>query len=519
MKTLLNSYQTYFRDIWPILRDMSKRGIPIDESRRMELKALIEREDLRVTEEIKKIVPEEVLSTKQKNGLKREPKDTTGLVQIEVTISKEEKCSCLKKSRATCPVCLGTGIVPVGTVLKRWAMPTEFNPNSKQQVIRFMKFMKHPVPKSAKKIDSEGNASDTTEVKELERLFTKTKHPIYPLLIQKRQLTKVDGTYCEGWKPAKDGRIRSTFTFNTATWQTSSKEPNVQNGLKHGKTPFQKELAKKFVAMQKAEKGHVMINFDFSAFHALTTAHDFNMPAYARLAKIDIHSFVACQFLKLPECKGLYERDDADMKALFKSLRKNPDFDDVRAVRAKQTILGIQFGRGPTSIYTMYKEFFEGVWEAKAIWSLVYDLFPRMRIAQNEVKKEAAETNRLINKYGAIRHFFDVEHWDRKSQKMVPGDQAEAAIAFLPASHAFGHVRDVFLRIRANGWDDKYGLVNSIHDSLVFHCPIDLKDECMTNIKAEMEKPSSILVYPEMAPEGLIVGADAAFGESMAECK
>jgi hypothetical protein len=564
--TMLNSYQTYFRDIAPILRDMSARGIPIDDSRRQDLKALIAREDERVTKEIQLLVPAEVLSTKQKNGLKRPPilkcedcgyegrgdhvctiggddpnedgvpsevqtviipfthlAEQNGLVQREVTLTKEEKCPCLKKSRASCPACLGTGTVPAGTVELRWAAPVAFNPNSKNQVIRFMKFMKHPVPKHQKRVDAQGEASDTTEMKELERLFVKTKHPIYPLLIQKRQLTKVEGTYCSdssGWAPMKDGCVHTTYGLCTATWQTTSKAPNVQNGLKHGKTPFQKELANGFLSMQRAKPGRIMINLDFSAFHALTTAHDFNIPAYARLARIDIHSFVACHFLRLPECKGLYERDDADMKALFKYLRKNHEgFDDARAVRSKQTILGIQFGRGPMSIFTMYKEFFNNVGEAKTIHELVYALFPRLRIAQNEVKAKAAEDKRLVNKFGAIRHFFDVQRWDRRVQKMVPGDQAEQAVAFLPASHAFGHFRDCLLRIHRQGWDSRYGLCNQIHDSMVFHCPTELKDECVRDVKGEMERPSTVLIYPVMAPGGFQVNAEEAMGDSMYECK
>ena len=516
---MLDTYNTYFRGVYPILKDMSARGIPIDESRRFELKALIEREDLRVTAEIQAIVPAEVLSTKQKNGLKRVPKDLTGLTQITVEITKEEKCSCRKKARETCPICNGLGVVPVGTALTRWAKPVEFNPNSKLQVIRFMKHLKHPVPKHSKRVDAQGEASDTTEVKELERLYTKTKHPIYPLLIQKRQLTKVEGTYVEGWKPSKDGCVHTTYTFQTATWQNSSRAPNVQNGLKHGKTPFQKSLALGFNSMQRATPGKVFINFDFKSFHALTTAHDFNIPSYARLARLDIHSFVTCHYLRLPERVGLFDRPDQEMLDLFKRMRKTEPFGFTRDYKAKRTILGIQFGMGYRKLYQLNRDDFENEGEAKVLWEMVYGLFPRLRVAQNEIKAKAAEEKRLVNKYGAIRHFFDVQRFDRKVQRMVPGDQAEQAVAFLPASHAFGHVRDVLLRIRARRLDDRYGLINSIHDSLLFHCPLERAEECKFEIRQIMEAPSTVLIYPGMAPSGLSVGADVAMGNCLAECK
>jgi len=550
MSTLLDSYQTYFRDVYPILKDMSRRGIPIDESRRAELKELIDREDIRVTAAIQAIVPAEVLSTKQKNGYKNPPilncedceykgrgdhictegtvvsysdlAEMHGLMKREVILTEEEKCRCTVKTRSVCDVCMGSGLIPAGVVECRWASPVQFNPNSPTQVRRFIRFLGHPVPKHAKRTDAQGEASDTTEMKELERLWVKTKHPIYPLLIEKRQLTKVEGTYYEGWKPSKDSCVHTTYTFGTATWQTSSKAPNVQNGLKHAdekKAPFKYALAQGFLRMQRAMEGRVLMNFDFKSFHALTTAHDFNIPDYARLARIDIHSFVTCHYLRLPERVGLFNRPDEEMLELFKSMRKTEPFGFTRDFKAKRTILGIQFGMGYRKLYQLNRDDFENESEARTLHDMVYGLFPRLRIAQNEVKARAAEDKRLVNKYGAIRHFYDVQRWDRRMQKMVPGDQAEQAVAFLPASHAFGHFRSALLRLRAGGWDERFGLCNQIHDSMLFHCDRRLAEECISVVKPLMEEPSTVLIYPQMAPNGLSVGADLAMGDCLAECK
>ena len=794
MNTLLEAYQTYFRDFHPILRDMATRGIPIDNSRRNELKELIESDDRRVTEEIQNLVPEEVLSTKQKNGLKRTPKDTTGMVEIEVTLTKEEKCSCLKKNRATCLVCKGAGIVGVGTVLKRWAMPMVFNPNSKQQVIKFMKHLKHPVPKSLKKVDAEGNAADTTEVKELERLWAKTKHPIYPLLIEKRQLTKMMGTYVEGWSPSRDQRIHTTYTFQTGTWQLSccapwtpvwtkrgfieisdvvvgdyvlthkkrwrkvtdtwvhpedamvsvhfsnghiltctkshrllvldhgtqksmangrehsessqevsgdrlsdlsvngegvrhqssysgvhcsaqhspsgvqstesspifpvetgrqesdereegkgspqlhrgswrwirvsdllegwkanvctsagndgcseaegsslimgrsshqrrserqqsgqsstnnktwtprysliaaegsglvevekidymgvfpvhditveedesyescgvfshnSRSPNLQNGPKRGRSASQNARVEAFNRMQKAEPGHVLINLDYQAFHAQTTACEAGLPDYLRLARIDIHSFVACHLLKLEDRHNLINWSDSDMKEFFGNLKKDKvnlyggySFGDYRS-RAKACALGVGFGMGPRKLYMQYKEDFANAKEAEGIWNLIMqDLFPGLLKWQNAVKKEAAETGRLISRFGAIRQFHDVEHWDRKSQKMVGGDQAEAAIAFKPAANAFGMIRWAMLRLREQGLDARYNLINTIHDSLTLHPKIEDAQAAIDAYVPIMQAPCPLMIYPGVTPpEGLSVKVDYAMGDSMVECK
>lgn len=814
---LMESYQRYVQKFYPILRDMANRGLPISDERRLELKQVIIEEDARATEAIKAIVPDEVLAQKQKFGYKNPPilkcndcgfkgrvdhfcpdeeglltpvpyadlAEENGLVLRPITVKENEKCRCTKTTRNACDVCLGLGIIPAGVSEFRWAALTEFNPNSTPQVKRFMRWAKHPIPKHAKRTDSStGEASETTEVKELEKLWLKTKHPIYPLLIEKRQLAKIDGTYVEGWKPGRDGRIHSTFTLKPATWQTSccapwtpittrwgvrpihlievgdqvfthrmrwrkvtavwvhpsqpmydvhfetghvltctafhrllcfdhgnhtevvdsgkhrqgieavsglrlsdtrcagegvedigtqhwgdtsnlygpgreaeteqssiltledgqqesyawkdgseasqvhrrgvrwvrlldllegrqeavcasgydgrgvgiedpssyvghsshrreqttqssgqlcigdeqrtskdtwdfaaalgsvritkivpvgnlpvhditveedesyeseivfshnSREPNIQNGLKHGRTEAQKLRAKAFNAMQKAEVGHKMINFDFKSFHAQTTACEAGLPDYLRLAKIDIHSFVTCHYLKLPERIGLYERPGEEMKEIFKRLKKDEKFKFTRDFKAKKCLLGLQFSMGPRKLYQLNSDDFENEAEAKAIHSLVMvQLFPGLGKWHKEVIQLADDKKLLQNKYGAIRRFYDAMQWDRRQQRFAGGEQAEAAVAFLPASSAFGHVRDVMIAMHEKGWDERYQCVNTIHDSLVFHCPDRLVEECTFNIKELMEQPSPVLIYP-ICPDGLAVEAEVSVGDSLAE--
>jgi DNA polymerase family A len=810
------TFRRYFAEVWSILRDMASRGVPVSEERRSELKALIEREDQRVTAAVRGIVPSALLGVEPKHGYKRVPKDITGLVEREFTIEKEEKCQCVKAVRGSCAVCAGTGIIASGSVVRRWASPVEFNPNSSHQVKRFMKHLKHPVPKHAKRLDATGEASDTTEVKELERLYAKTKHPIYPLLIEKRQLTKVEGTYVTGWAPSKDGRVHTTYTFQTATWQTSSRAPNVQNGLKHSSNPFQKALALGFNSMLRANLGYRIVNFDFKSFHALTTAFQAESKPYERLARIDIHSFLAAHAMRLPEASGLYERPDEEMADLFRSLKKREEFKFYRDFKAKRCIaegelvltdqglipiqnvtldhllwdgvewvhheglidqgirkvityegltatpdheviledgtsallgkaasrldrllqtgnqgeairtchrdklealaerrihkgadevpnmrkegysrlsfseigawerlpelrtdeiapsnsvgetvrrnnfavlestqsglselrrtgdsvslqlpqwvravcgediaarfvpwrrdrqnrqqrplrtgesetgdaqrtssqsttdavdslsrpenadgpvqvpiqsmvdlsssalrangransgkvlartydianagprrcftvsgklvlncvLGIQFGMGFRKLYQMYREDYESEAEAKMLHSLMMDsLFPDIKRWQAAVKAQAAEDKRLVSLFGAVRHFYDVQRWDRKRQAWVGGDQAEQAVAFLPANHAFGVMREVMLRLREKELDAKYGLFNTIHDSLVFHCRGDLVGECMDIVAKEMSAPSPT-VRGKIAPDGLSVGVEVGVGESLAD--
>jgi hypothetical protein len=445
-----------------------------------------------------------------------------------VTIRKEEKCQCVKKTREGCRICNGTGIVAVGTVLRRWAEQVEFNPNSALQVKRLMKYLKHPVPRHGKRTDSmTGEASDTTEVKELERLANKTKHPIYSLLIEKRQLSKLMGTYVEGWRSGRDGRVHSTFGHK-ATWQPGAKSPNIFNGIKRGRTPSQKARVKAFNAMQCAGPGHVIVNLDLKSFHAQTMACEVGNADYLRLTKIDQHSFTTCHFVKHSERHNLLNWSDVDLKAFFAEMKgdsvaryKGPSglmtFKEVRDGKTKSAGLGIGFGMQGRKLYQMYQEYFESESEAKAISNLIrLELFDgAIGKWQEKVKHQAAEDGLLRSKYGAIRRFYDVERWSHQSQKVMGGDQAEAAIAFLPAANAFGYMRDVQLRMDELGYLERFELVNSVYDSCQFHALEGDVEECVKLVVPILEARSGVLVYP-IVPLGLSVEAEATFGPDLA---
>jgi hypothetical protein len=53
-----------------------------------------------------------------------------------------------------------------------------------------------------------------------------------------------------------------------------------------------------------------------------------------------------------------------------------------------------------------------------------------------------------------------------------------------------------------------------IHDSLLYLIPDQLLDEGINLIKNEMIRPSSILIDPLMAPNGLSFGVDVKVGKS-----
>ena len=108
------------------------------------------------------------------------------------------------------------------------------------------------------------------------------------------------------------------------------------------------------------------------------------------------------------------------MGDLFRCLKKRDEFKHFRDFKAKRTLLGIQFGMGYRKLYQMYKEDFESEIEAKELHHLImFELFPDVRRWQDAVKLKAAEDKRLVSLFGAVRHFYDVQRFDRRQQKWV----------------------------------------------------------------------------------------------------
>ena len=87
------------------------------------------------------------------------------------------------------------------------------------------------------------------------------KHPIVDLILQYRQLTKLNSTYVDGLTKAvaPDGRVHSVFKqTETRTGRISSTEPNVQN------IPVRTELGRNMRKFFIAEDGMSLLDADYS---------------------------------------------------------------------------------------------------------------------------------------------------------------------------------------------------------------------------------------------------------------
>lgn len=605
--TLSDSYWRFTNDVERMCLDAySRRGIPVNRTRQVALGKELTQLATQQSEALNELVPEELKGTKQTEGLKGVPtewkdlftEDIKGLEQglkalrkaagpikrrlkkgIQPLLAEEEEQEArilrqlaegeeglaLLKARAAAGPPGSRWVwhegeedekvyvkrlftLPEGQSEERWALLNQFNPNSTQQVIKWIEwnaeqakvqleaeYAPKPVPKTklasipwvvpTEKDDWTGQLKKTTGKVGLARLAKKVNCPVLKGGLELREITKLRGTYVgsEGkptlWTPEADGLVHPEYSTYTGTWQFASKNPNALNYPKHNK-----RWMKAVRGIIEVPSDRIVVEADYKSFHALTLGYEANDPDYMRMARLDMHSFFAAtQLLGLYKASELLKESDANLKRLFKELRRGTTqfhgrtFEEVRSKEAKPTGLGVGFGMMPPTLYRNNEESFRDQDHARATHSAYLRLWRLIALYQDRITQQADQQTYLVSKHGGIRWFHCVYNkrkvrpgeWVRPGTKFVdtrdgrwiftPGDDHEAAIAYLPANDAFGMIRAALLRLEEQGWGERFGISIPLHDAIVAFPRAEDRDLCLEVLKREMEQPSDILKLPNGA--------------------
>jgi len=526
------SYEQHVYGYEPALSDMSGRGIRVNDKERVELGEMVERKVAEVEKKIQDLVPDAVRNVHPKTGYVKPPKENGKLVEegqeTSILITRKGGKVNWPAHWALRKFSLTNRKTGEEFEEVRWCKLLDFNPGSSDQLKAYIRQKGHQVPKDRR-------GKETTAKLELEKLYKRTRDPVYGETLELRKYDKIRSTYVAAWTPDEDGGVHPTFYHEGATGQLSSRRPNAQNIPKHS------DLAKKFRRIIVPRPGNVLIEADYKSAHALTLGFEAQDPLYMRMARIDMHSFLAAGgLLKLKSLDELIGMDDQELKQFFKwhreqdtKLYNGHTFEHIRNKQAKPGILGYGFGMGYFTLFNNNPGSFNAPRDAKKIIEALDMIFPITAKFRGDIRMKAHQQGYLISLPGAIRWFADVFRWDSGRGCYVPGDDSEAAIAFLPAQDAHAHLKDANLRLQGVeirqgesghpmdlqrvrvGEDllEKYRLVNNIHDANVFDCPRSLAEECMWVVKQEMEKPSEILKN-DAVPEGLWIETDVTMSET-----
>jgi uracil-DNA glycosylase family 4 len=316
-------------------------------------------------------------------------------------------------------------------------------------------------------------------------------------------------------------------------------------------------------------EGFLSHNCDYSGFHALMLGFEAEDETYMRLARLGIHDYIAAyivkanlpkqlkqlsQFLKnnkghsryneaeelygnlnrshnfLADLDGWITLPDNELKVKLKYVKKNHEFE--RNAQAKPAAHGIGFGEGVNKLYNLNRHSFANKKQVQDLHDLIKSLFPKVFEYQDKIRLLAHHQHYLVSRFGYIRWFHDVFDWrlipegrnpkpneviikgsDNKWWLRTAGKDSEACIAYYPSNNAFGKMKEAMRECEELGYLDKYGLINQIHDSLMFEIWLELIKEAAKNVYEVMIKPSKHLIN-SVAPDGLWCGVEIKIGES-----
>ena len=292
------------------------------------------------------------------------------------------------------------------------------------------------------------------------------KHPIVPLILEYRTLTKLQSTYVEGLlkEIRADGRVHSVFKqTETRTGRISSAEPNMQN------IPVRKELGRNMRKFFIAEEGYTLVDADYSQIELRVLASvcgDENMQAAFREGR-DIHRSTAAQVFDQPE-----------------------DFvtPEMRSA-AKAVNFGIIYGIGA---FSLSKDIGVSVAEAKRYIQNYLNNFPKVSEFMDRTVEDGIRNGYVTTIFGRRRMIPELSSKNKVMQAFGKRAAMNAPIQGAAADIIKLAMVAVYRRLKAEELDAR--LILQVHDELIIECREELADRVAALLKEEMENAVDLAV-------------------------
>ncbi len=327
----------------------------------------------------------------------------------------------------------------------------EFNISSPKQLgVVLFEDLKLPFGKKTK-------SGYSTKAEILESL--NGRHPIIPLILEYRTLTKLSSTYVDGLlkqiKP--DGRVHSFFKqTETRTGRISSTEPNLQN------IPVRKEIGRNMRKFFVAPEGKVLIDADYSQIELRVLASvcgDENMQRSFLEGK-DIHTSTAAQVFGIPE-----------------------DFVTPEMRRAAKAVnFGIIYGIGA---FSLSNDIGVSVAEAKKYIANYLANFPKVQEFMNRTVEEGIKNGYVTTIFGRRRYIPELSSSNKNLQAFGKRAAMNAPIQGAAADIIKIAMVSVFRRLKEENLDAK--LILQVHDELIIEADKSCAKKAAEILKEEME--------------------------------
>ena len=292
------------------------------------------------------------------------------------------------------------------------------------------------------------------------------KHPIVPLIVEYRTLTKLNSTYVDGLLKLihPDGRVHSVFKqTETRTGRISSTEPNMQN------IPVRKEIGRNMRKFFVAEEGYTLLDADYSQIELRVFASvcgDKNMQEAFSEGR-DIHTSTAAQVFDIPE-----------------------DFvtPEMRSA-AKAVNFGIIYGIGA---FSLSKDIGVTVAEAKRYIKNYLDNFPKVSEFMDKTVDDGIKNGYVTTLFGRRRYIPELSASNKVLQAFGKRAAMNAPIQGAAADIIKIAMVRVYKKLREEDLDAR--LILQVHDELIIEAAEKDKERAEKILKDEMENAVKLAV-------------------------
>ncbi|NLZ71015.1 MAG: DNA polymerase I [Clostridiaceae bacterium] len=328
-----------------------------------------------------------------------------------------------------------------------------FNINSSKQLSDVL--FDHLGLKPGKKLAS---GYYSTAANELERL--QGQHPIIDLIMEHRELSKLNSTFVDGLRKAinkNDNRIHTTYHQTlTTTGRLSSSNPNLQN------IPVRSDRSKLIREVFIAKPDHVLLGADYSQIELRLLAHlseDENL-INAFKQNLDIHTNTAVK---------IFNKEPDDITSKERSLAKTVNFSIVYGVSA----------------YGLSQDLKSSVDEAKSYIDAYYENYPKVKPYLESLISSAKENGYVETLYGRRRYIAEL-----KSKQFFTRSFGERAAMNAPLQGtAADLIKLAMVKIHQKLKDLDYEakIILQVHDELILEVPEKEINEVKKILQSEME--------------------------------
>jgi DNA polymerase-1 len=337
------------------------------------------------------------------------------------------------------------------------AVGKPFNINSTQQLsdILFNHLRLEPPDRGRKTVS--GHYSTSGDVLEALR----GKHPVVDLVIEHRELSKLQSTYVEALPAAVDpktGRVHTSFSQTGAvTGRLSSSNPNLQN------IPIRTEEGRRIRKGFIAAKGKVLLSVDYSQIELRIVAHmarDESMLAAFRAGQ-DIHAATAAAIYNVP------------LDQVTKEMRRH----------AKAINFGLIYGMSPFGL-TRSTEL--TLAEAEEFVKAYFTRFPGIKKYLDGIRKQAAKDGYVETLLGRRRYFPALQ--SKQNPQVKSREEREAINAPIQGTAA-DIMKIAMIRIPPALKENKLNaqMLLQVHDELVLEVPQEELQETVRVVRGVME--------------------------------